>query len=81
MAATRRTQLLMEPGEFGRLQAEARRKKTSVAELIRVAVRKAYLSHEPDRRPIVDAILSMGLPAMDWKRVKKQIERAHADIP
>lgn len=81
MAATRRTQLLMDPEEFGRLQAEARRRRTSVAELIRVAVRKSYLSREPDKGPIVEAILSMGLPAMDWKQVKKEIETAHADIP
>ena len=81
MAATRRTQLLIDPEEFARLQAEARRRRTSVAELIRVAVREVYLSHEPDRRPIVEAILSMGLPVMEWKRVKREIEAAHADIP
>jgi hypothetical protein len=81
MAATRRTQLLMEPEEFGRLQAEARRRHTSVAELIRSAVRGAYLSREPDRKPIVEAILHMRLPSMEWKRVKKEIEAAHADFP
>jgi len=81
MAATRRTQLLMEPGEFRRLRAEARRRNTSMAELIRSAVRATYLSQEPDRRPIVEAILHMDLPVMDWKRVRKEIESAHADIP
>lgn len=43
MAATRRTQLLMDPDEFKQLRALARRRKTSVAELIRCAVRESYL--------------------------------------
>lgn len=81
MAATRRTQLLMEPEEFRRLKAVARRRKTSVAALIRSAVREAYLQPEPERGPIVDAILSMGLPKMDWPRVRKEIEAAHANLP
>jgi hypothetical protein len=80
MAATRRTQLLMEPEEFARLQAEARRRKTSVAQLIRTAVRATYLSGSPDREPIVEAILRMGLPVMEWKHVKREIEDAHADV-
>jgi hypothetical protein len=80
MAATRRTQLLMEPEEFARLRAEARRRKTSVAQLIRSAVRETYLSSPPDRGHIVDAILSMGLPVMEWKRVRKEIEAALASI-
>jgi hypothetical protein len=39
MAATRRTQLLMEPDEFKRLKDEAHNRRCSVAELIRSAVR------------------------------------------
>lgn len=81
MPATRRTQLLMEPAEFRKLQAAARRRRTSVAELIRSAVRDTYLSPGPDRRPIVEAILAMGLPSVDWKRAKKEIEAGHADVP
>ena len=80
MAPTRRTQLLMDPEEFKRLQGVARRKKTSVAALIRAAVRDRYLSSEPDRRAIVEAILSMRLPRIDWKWAKKQIEAGHARI-
>ena len=62
MAATRRTQLLMDPDEFRRLRALARRKKTSVAELIRTAVRTVYLTPPPDRKAIVEDILKMNLP-------------------
>lgn len=80
MAATRRTQLLMEPEDYRRLRAEARRRKTSVAALVRAAVRETYLAPKPERGPIVDAILQMGLPALDWKRAKREIEAGHADV-
>jgi hypothetical protein len=43
MAATRRTELLMDPDEFKQLRVLARRRKTLVAELIRCAVRESYL--------------------------------------
>ncbi len=81
MAATRRTQLLMDPEEFRRLRALARKKNTSVAELIRTAVRGAYLHPQPNRRAIVESILSMGLPRMDWKKLRKVIESSHASVP
>ncbi|HEV2350944.1 MAG TPA: ribbon-helix-helix protein, CopG family [Terriglobia bacterium] len=80
MPATRRTQLLMDPEEFGRLRAQARKRKTSVAELIRSAVREAYLTPEPERAPIVEAILEMDLPKLSWKRAKKEIEAGHARL-
>jgi len=80
MAATRRTQLLMNPDEFKRLRALARRRKTSVAELIRCAVRESYVKAPPDRKPLVDAILDMRLPNIDWRRAKKAIEAAHAGV-
>jgi predicted DNA-binding ribbon-helix-helix protein len=80
MAATRRTQLLMEPEEFKRLQRLARRRKTSVADLIRSAVRQAYLAPAPPSGPIVDAILDMRLPVTDWKRARKDIEAEHARL-
>ena len=80
MAATRRTQLLMNPEEFKQLRALARRRKTSVAELIRCAVRESYLKTPPDRKPLVDAILDLNLPKVDWKKAKKEIEDAHAGL-
>jgi hypothetical protein len=80
MAATRRTQILMDPEEFKQLRALARRRKTSVAELIRSAVRQSYLRTPADRRPVVDAILDLKLPSIDWKKAKKEIEAAHAGL-
>ena len=80
MAATRRTQLLMEPEEFRKLRALARRKKTSVAELIRRAVRESYLKAPEDRKLLVDSILALKLPNIDWRKAKKEIEAAHAGL-
>jgi hypothetical protein len=80
MAATRRTQLLMEPEDFKRLKAEARRRGSSVAELIRSAVRQAYFTPAPEKGPIVKAILDMKLPARDWRLAKREIERGHENL-
>jgi len=78
MAATRRTQLLMDPEEFKQLRALARRRKTSVAELIRCAVRVSYLKTPADRKPLVEHILSLKLPRIDWRKAKREIEDARA---
>lgn len=82
MPTTRRTQLLMEPEEFRRLRALARRKRTSVAELIRMAVRSAYLTEPPaERQVIVEGILQMKLPTVSWKKARREIEAGHARLP
>jgi hypothetical protein len=70
----------MDPDEFKQLRALARRKKTSVAELIRCAVRRSCLRAPADRRPVVDAILDLNLPPIDWKKAKKEIQAAHAGL-
>ena len=80
MAATRRTQLLMDPDEFRQLRALARRRKTSVAELIRCAVRESYLKGPADRKPIVAAILDLKLPNIGWRKAMKEMEGAHAGL-
>ena len=80
MAPTRRAQILMEPEEFRRLQSIARKRKTSVANLIRSAVRETYLAPQPERRPIVDAILRMRLSVPDWKDVREELDRGHAGL-
>lgn len=80
MAATRRTQLLMDPKEFQRLRAIARRRKTSVAELIRSAVRETYLRPQLDRKAIVREIANMNLPVIEWDEARREIEAAHAGL-
>lgn len=80
MAPTRRAQILMEPEEFRRLQSLARKRKTSVANLIRCAVRETYFVPTPERRPIVDAILRMGLSLPDWDHLREELDRGHAGL-
>ena len=80
MAPTRRAQILMEPEEFRRLRSLARKRKTSVANLIRSAIRKPYLAPLPERRPIVEAILGMRLTLPDWERVREELDRGHAGL-
>jgi hypothetical protein len=70
----------MEPEEYKRLQAEARRRGCSVGELVRLAVRRTYLASHAEKGPIVEAILDMKLPRMEWKRSKKEIESGHENL-
>jgi hypothetical protein len=78
MAAGRRFEFLMDTDQYAQLRALARRRKTSVAELIRGAVREFYFKSPADRKPLVDAILDLRLPNIDWTKAKKDIESAHA---
>ena len=80
MAPTRRAQILMEPEEFRRLQALARTRRTSVANLIRSAVRETYFVPQPDKPPIVDAILAMRLDLPDWGQLREELDREHAGL-
>jgi hypothetical protein len=84
MATSRRKQiqLLMDPDEYRRLRDIARRKKTFVSELIRTAVRATYLEpQQDDKKAAVEAILQMKLPAISWRRARKEIEAGHARVP
>ena len=67
--------------EFKQLRARAPRRKTSVAELIRYAIRVSYIKAPVDRKPLLEAILDLKLPKIDWKKGKKEIEAAHAGLP
>jgi len=80
MAPKRRVQILMEPDEYRRLQSLARKRKTSVARLIRSAIRETYRAPQPERRPIVEAILEMKLAVPDWNDLRAELERGHADL-
>lgn len=84
MARTRRTQILMEPDEFRRLRSLARQRKTSIAHLIRRAVRQTYFEPEEAevRKAAVERMLNMNLPVVEWPDAKKEIEAMHdeADI-
>jgi hypothetical protein len=78
MAAGRRFEFLMDTDHYAQLCALARRRKTSVPELIRGAVRESYFKAPEDRKLLVDSILAIKLPNIDWTKAKKGIESAHA---
>jgi hypothetical protein len=78
MAASRRFEFLMDTDQYAQLRALARRRKTSVAELIRCAVRSSYLKAPADRELLVNAILDLELPNIDWTKAKKDIRTARA---
>ena len=74
----KRTQILMEPDEYQRLQVIAERERVSVAELIRTAVRDRYLRTPMDREQIVQDILDTELPfTVEWETVEQETTEAH----
>lgn len=82
MAHTHRAQILMEPTEYEELTRIAEREKVSVAELIRAAVRAAYLRSPDDRLATVERIAARDLPIESWAQMKAEIEEAYdAGLP
>ena len=73
MGQTRRAQILMEPETYHRLEEMARRERTSVAELIRRAVREKYGTDRPGRQAALEKILSMDLPADRWEDIDEAL--------
>jgi len=82
MGTTRRTHVLMNPEEYRQLRNLARKRKISVGELIRTAVRATYLEpQQGDKKAAVETILQMNLPTISWRRARKEIEAGHARVP
>ena len=80
MAKTKRVQVLMEPKEFNQLERVARKRGSSVSDLMREAARAQYLV-DTDRARRAGATQSfLNLPDSvlpDWGIVKKDIEGRH----
>lgn len=76
---TKRAQVLMEPEEYARLEAVAAEQGVAVAELIRSAVRERYLLTRKERRRLVDDILALDLPPIDWREAEDDVGRARGD--
>ena len=79
MAHTRRAQILMEPEEYAQLERLAKEKGTSVAELIRRAVRERYLTSVTNKRALVSKIAGLALEVDDWETMKDQIAEGHSE--
>ena len=79
MPRTKRAQVLMEPEEYERLEAVAGERGVAVAELIRTAVRERFLLTRRERRRLVDKILGLDLPAIEWQEAEDDVVRARGD--
>jgi hypothetical protein len=80
MAQTRRAQITIESEEYRQLESLANQQGTSVAELVRTAVRERYLTGSARRREIVQEIFRLQAPIEeDWSTIEEEIARAHAD--
>jgi predicted DNA-binding ribbon-helix-helix protein len=77
VAKTKRVQVLMEPEEFDILEELARKRKSSVADLMREAARAHLLGDVERARRATAAQNFLGLPEAplpSWKDLKKEIE-------
>lgn len=79
MAQTRRAQILMEPAEYAQLEQIAQNSQTSVAELIRRAVRERYLTEVTDKYALVERIAGLNLDVDDWESMKQELQEAHCE--
>jgi hypothetical protein len=77
MAKTKRVQVLMDPGEYETLERLARKRRKSVAELMREAVRTHLLSQAAATRRAEAVREFLSLPLLKlppWKELKREIE-------
>ena len=80
MAKTKRVQVLMEPKEFSQLERVARKRGSSVSDLMREAARAQYLVDivRSRRSGATQSFLSLpDSPLPDWRVVKKELEDRH----
>lgn len=79
MGLTKRVQVLMEPEDFEGLARVARRKRVSVAELLRRSAAEKYLVRGDHVHAVVDEIEAMDLPVDDWASMKHELEEMADD--
>jgi hypothetical protein len=76
MALSRRVEVLFGEGEYEALRREAARRRVTVGELVREAVRRAYLRpSEEERRAAISRICSREVDVGTWEDVKPLIGR------
>jgi hypothetical protein len=80
MAKTKRVQVLMEPKEFDQLERVARKRGSSVSDLMREAARAQYLVDVDRSRRSRAAQNFLSLPDVtlpDWKAIKNELADRH----
>jgi hypothetical protein len=83
MAKTKRVQVLMEPSEFTLLERVARKRGSSVSDLMREAARAQYLVDVDRTRRTRAAQDFLSLPDItlpDWKAIKNELADCHDKI-
>ena len=83
MAKTKRVQVLMEPREFNLLERVARKRGSSVSDLMREAARAQYLVDVDRTRRTRAAQSFLSLPDVtlpDWNAVKNELADRHDKI-
>lgn len=78
MPMQRRLQLLLDEPRYRRVAAEARRRKTSVAAVIRESIDTALGPDLARRRAaLMEVLAAEPVPMPDVAELKREIERAH----
>lgn len=77
MAHTRHAHILMEPLEYEQLERLARQRRTSVAELIRRAVRERYLVHPATVGDPVAQLAALQLDLPRWEELARELDEAY----
>lgn len=79
MAATKQAKVLLEPEEYAALEDLARKRGTTLSELIREAVRDRYILLKAEREKALEEIFRLEIPVTDWATFEEEIEQAYAD--
>lgn len=71
---TKKTTILFSPDLYAQLKQLASLSKTSVAQLIRLAVIERYLLSDKKRRlKAVEDLVNIGGPVSDWETIEREI--------
>jgi hypothetical protein len=73
MALTKRVQVLMEPDDFRKLEEAARRRRSSVGELLRSAAAEKHLGRPGHIHALVDELAAIDVSADEWPELKKEL--------
>lgn len=75
MRMMKRLQVLVRPEQMARLQRESEKRGTSVGELIREAVDRAFPDDQRARDRAYERIIRANLPVEDWSKMKRRLLR------
>ena len=75
---TKRLEIRIDEASFHLLEQRAKETHSSIGELIRKAIREQYLKNKTtNRQKACQALFKINAPVSDWKKMKREIEKAH----